>query len=167
LIIASLAGVAVLAIIIQAGLAYGNSRGSRSIDSADPDGQDVNAIQVQAGTCLVDVPANGVVARVTSIACTTAHHAEIVAEYPLSGDVWPGRDSVEDQVMGFCGSFVQPGSEATSMFKPGDWEDGLRWVAWLPTEESWKADERSGLCVAYRDGDIVGSFVAGTATFSN
>jgi hypothetical protein len=158
---------ALLAIIIQAGIMYGNSRGSDTATVTDPNGQEINAIQVQVGTCLVAIPADGRVGRVTAVPCDTPHRAEVVAEYPLSGDAWPGRLSVEDQVLDYCGAFIQPGFETTSMFKPGDWESGLRWVAWLPTEESWKADERSGLCVAYRDGNIVGSFVAGTAAFSN
>ncbi len=133
----------------------------------DPSGQEINAIQAQPGTCLKDVPPDGLVAQVTAVPCSTAHRAEVVATYPVSGDAWPGRQVVEDEVLGYCGAVIQPGFDAGSMFRTSDWEDGLRWVAWLPTEKSWQANERSGLCIAYRDGDIMGSFVARTATFSN
>jgi hypothetical protein len=149
------------------GLAVGKGRGTSTVNATDPSGQAINAIQAAPATCLATLPEGSTVARVTAVPCTTPHRAEVVSSYAVSGDAWPGADTVNSEVMGHCASFIQPGFAASSMFKSSDWDDGLRWVAWLPTEASWAANERTGVCVAYRDGDIVGSFVAGTATFVN
>jgi hypothetical protein len=152
---------------IELGLSFGREKGTEVPVVSNPNGVEINAIQADVGTCLATLPQDGAVARVIAVPCGTPHRAEVVSSYRLVGDAWPGQDSVESQVLGHCGSFIQPGFDVDSMFKTSDWEDGLRWVAWLPTEESWGIDERSGVCVVYRTDDIVGSFVAGTATFTN
>lgn len=149
------------------GLNVGHSRGTASPVLTGADGTEINAIQAEPGTCLSALPEDGVVARASAVSCDSPHHAEVVLSVPVSGDTWPGRDAVAERVLARCGEFIQPGFADDAMFKPGDWQDGLRWVAWLPTERSWAGDERSGVCVAYRDGDILGSFVAGTAAFTN
>ena len=53
------------------------------------------------------------------------------------------------------------------MFTATDWDAGLRWVAWVPTEDGWGAGERTGMCVVYREGKMNGSFVDSSATFIN
>ncbi|MCJ7827369.1 MAG: septum formation family protein [Demequinaceae bacterium] len=153
--------------IIELGLSLGRARGTEDATVVNPDGATINAIQVTAGTCLAELPDDSAVSRVTAVPCNVPHKAEVVSSYRLAGNTWPGRESVEDRVLSHCGSLIQPGFDADSMFKTSDWEDGLRWVAWLPTERSWGMDERSGVCVVYRSGDMVGSFIAGTATFTD
>ncbi|MBN2176599.1 MAG: septum formation family protein [Demequinaceae bacterium] len=165
IILGFLAVILLLVGIVQLGLSVGRDMGTEEASVTDSDGTTINAIQVTAGTCLTDIPENGEVSRVIAVPCTVPHKAEVVSVYRLAGDDWPGRASVEDRVLDHCGSFIQPGFDADSMFKTSDWEDGLRWVAWLPTEQSWDMDERSGACVVYRTGTIIGSFVAGTAAF--
>jgi len=155
----------VFAGIVDLGLKVGRSRGTEAPTVTEPDGSTINALQADVGTCLASIPENGEVARVVAVPCTVPHQAEVVASHQIQGDAWPGRDVVESEVLNHCGSFIQPGSGSDAMFQTGDWSKGLRWVAWIPTEQSWGADERSGMCVVYRDGDIVGSFVTGTATF--
>ncbi len=166
-ILGALGVVLVLVGIIALGLSLGRENGTDTPVVTNPNGIEINAIQADPGICLAVLPEDGVVARVTAVPCGTPHRAEVVSSYRLAGDSWPGDESVETQVLGHCGSFIQPGFDADSMFKPSDWEDGLRWVAWLPTEKSWGIDERSGVCVVYRNSDIVGSFVEGTAAFIN
>lgn len=156
-----------LAGFVNLGLSVGKSRGTDAPDITDPDGTTINALQVEVGTCLTDLPENGEVARVVAVPCTIPHQAEVVASHRIQGDSWPGRDAVTSEILDRCGAFVQPGFDSDSMFKTSDWNDGLRWVAWIPTEESWGMDERSGMCVVYREGDIVGSFIMGTATFAD
>lgn len=159
--------VGLLAAIVVAGLAFGHDRGSSAVDVTNPDGVEINAIQADTGTCLEQIPDDGSVARVTAVPCEVAHRAEVVSTVAFSESVWPGAETVSRKVLDECGAFIQPGSSGSSMFQPRDWQDGLRWVAWLPTEESWASDERSGRCVVYRDAGLLGSFVAGTATFAN
>jgi hypothetical protein len=159
--------VAAIVVTVQVGFGFGKSRGTASVEVTDPDGTTINAIQVEPGTCLIHIPENGDVPRVTAVPCNVPHHGEVVFASTLVGDMWPGTASVQEHVIDECGAFIQPSFDADAMFKPGDWEDGLRWVAWLPTEASWASGERDGYCVVYRQHEIVGSFVTGTATFSN
>jgi hypothetical protein len=162
-----LAVVLLLVGIIQLGLSVGRSKGTEDVAVTDPEGATINAIQATTGTCLAELPENGHVSRVLAVSCGFPHKAEVVSSYRLAGDDWPGQQSVKDQVLDHCGAFIQPGFDPDSMFKTSDWEDGLRWVAWLPTEKSWSMDERSGVCIVYRTGDIIGSFMDGTATFAD
>jgi hypothetical protein len=155
----------VFAGIVDFGLKVGRDKGTDTPTITDPDGTTINALQVSSGMCLVSLPDNGEVARVVAVPCTEPHQAEVVASHQIQGDGWPGRDAVESEMLDHCGAFIQPGFGADAMFRTSDWEDGLRWVAWIPTEQSWGANERSGMCVVYRADGIVGSFVTGTATF--
>lgn len=167
----ALSGLVVVGLLVAGtvilGLDVGRSRGTETPNEVNPDGTTINALQVRIGTCLEDIPEDGAVARVVAVPCSVPHRAEVVSSHQIQGDSWPGRDAVVSEVLDHCGSFIQPGFGADSMFQTGDWENGLRWVAWIPTEESWGMDQRSGQCVVYRGGDIVGSFAAGTATFTD
>src|SRR5690606_4075897 len=122
-------------------------------------GTEVNSIQVTLGMCLRDAPAqDGSVGRVTVVPCAGRHQAEAVASYAFLAEEWPGAEAVREQVLDYCGQVVQPGR----MFHVEDWERGLRWVAWAPTEHTWKEGDRTGLCVAYREAGLLGSFHSGT-----
>ncbi len=161
------AGIGALALVIWAGVEFGHSIGSSDFTVEDPDGLTVNAIQVGAGTCLSTLPESGTVAQANAVWCSVPHEAEAVAEFTFPGDEWPGREVVIATLLDFCGSFIQPGYADSSMFNATDWDAGLRWVAWTPTERSWAADERTGVCVVYREGQISGSFVDSSAAFLN
>jgi hypothetical protein len=146
-------------------LELGHSLGSSDFTVEGSDGLTVNAIQVGTGTCLSTLPEDGIVARAEAVQCDVPHEAEAVADYTFTEDQWPGREEAVSTLLDFCGSFIQPGYSDSSMFTAADWEAGLRWVAWAPTESSWAADERTGVCVVFRDGEISGSFVDSSATF--
>ena len=155
----------VLILVGVVGVSWGRSIGTATPTIADLDGELINAIQAEPGMCLEDVPGDGSVAQVNAMPCSVPHRAEVVASYVFAGDAFPGRDQVTAELLAYCGDVVQPGFDSASMFQPNDWNDGVRWVAWVPTEDSWSFGEAGGVCVAYRDADMVGSFVAGTVTF--
>jgi hypothetical protein len=161
------AGIGTLALATWVGLELGHSIGSADVTVEGSDLLTVNAIQVGAGTCLLTLPEGGIVARAEAVGCDVPHEAEAVADFTITDDEWPGREAAVSTLLDFCGSFIQPGYSGSSMFTATDWEAGLRWVAWAPTESSWAADERTGVCVVYRDGKISGSFVDASATFVN
>ena len=161
------AGLAALALATWAGLEVGHAIGTADVTATDASGQMINAIQVAPGTCLAKLPSNGTVATADAVACATPHEAEAVADYTFTGDAWPGRSAVVSKLLDFCGSFVQPGYSGSAMFTATDWDAGLRWVAWAPTERSWADHQRTGTCVVYREGQIQGSFVDSSATFVN
>lgn len=161
------AAIALVALAAWGGMEVGHAIGTADVTVTGGTAQSINAIQAKAGTCLQKLPANGSVAKVSAISCALPHQAEVVAEYAFTGDQWPGRDAATSTVLGFCGSFVQPGYSDSSMFTTTDWNDGLRWVAWSPTASSWASNQRTGVCVVYRDGQITGSFINSSATFVN
>lgn len=161
------AGIGALALVTWGGLEFGHFVGSSDFTLEGSDGRSVNAIQVSTGTCLVTLPEAGIVARAEAVRCDVPHEAEAVADFTFPDDEWPGREAVVATLLGYCGSVIQPGYSGSSMFTATDWDAGLRWVAWAPTESSWAADERTGVCVVYRDGKISGSFVDSSATFVN
>ena len=161
------AGIGALALVIWGGLEFGRFVGSSDVSVEGTDSQTVNAIQVVAGTCLSTLPDSGRVAEVEAIRCDIAHEAEAVAEYTFTVDEWPGRDQAVSTLLDYCGSVIQPGYSGSSMFTATDWDAGLRWVAWVPTEDGWGEGERTGTCVVYRDGKMSGSFVDRSATFVN
>ncbi len=160
------ASIGLMGLVGWLGVELGHAWGSVPVGQPDAPG-DYNAIQVAVGTCLSSLPESGTVATVGVTPCQVPHVAEAVADYAFPGEEWPGRDVVVEELLDFCGSTIQPGYSGDSMFASSDWEAGLRWVAWAPTERSWGAGERTGLCVAYRDAGIQGSFLAQTATFVN
>lgn len=147
------------------GAAAGRAIGTGTPTITDRDGERINAIQVEPGMCIEALPGNGAVAQVTAIPCDVVHQAEAVAGFSVGGDEWPGRSEVLRATLDYCGTFIQPGFDATAMFQPTDWGAGLRWVAWIPTEESWRSGQQTGLCVVYRENGLQGSFVSGTASF--
>jgi hypothetical protein len=161
------AGLAALAFATWAGLEVGHRVGTSDVTVTDASVQTINAIQVGPGTCLKRLPSNGTVATADAVGCAAPHEAEAVADYTFTGDEWPGRSTVVSKLLDFCGSFVQPGYSGSSMFTATDWDAGLRWVAWAPTERSWADNQRTGVCVVYTEGLVEGSFVDSSATFVN
>lgn len=128
--------------------------------------ESINAVQAAVGLCLEGVGANGRVETVTAVPCDVSHGAEIVADFDFSGETFPGTTAVRTELLDFCSDVIQPGNSAAAMFQSSDWEQGLRWVAWVPSADAWESGIRRGVCVAYRDGGtLVGSFVAGTVQF--
>jgi hypothetical protein len=161
------AALVVVALATWGGVEVGHAIGTAKVTLTGSSPRTINAIQAKAGTCLEKLPANGNVGTVSAIPCSVPHRAEVVADYAFTGDKWPGRDAAASTLLAFCGSFVQPGYSDSSMFTTTDWTDGLRWVAWAPTDRSWASNQRTGVCVVYRDGPITGSFVDSSATFVN
>jgi hypothetical protein len=161
------AGLAAIALAVWAGLEVGHNIGTADLSASDASDQTINAIQLAPGMCLARLPSNGTVATADAVGCAVPHRAEAVAAYTFTGDEWPGRSAVVSKLLDFCGSFVQPGYSDSSMFTATDWDAGLRWVAWAPTERSWAESERTGVCVVYTEGQLEGSFIDSSATFVN
>ena len=148
------------------GAVIGHAAGTSPSFLSAPAGTEVNVVQLGVGDCITEVPDGERVGRVTAVPCTTAHHAEVVATMDYLEATWPGEESARDQLVAYCGAEIQPGVDADAPFKPADWADGLRWVAWVPTRAAWDDDERTGLCIVTVDADVYGSFVAGTAEWA-
>lgn len=126
------------------------SLGSRTLGEVDGPTQ-ANARQLAPGHCVEQLPADGVVDRVTVVPCGEPHEAEVIASLELDDGEWPGAREVRRTVERACEM------DAAQL------EAGHRPVVWTPGEESWGQGDRTGLCLAWApDGAVVGSWSDGT-----
>ncbi|WP_062517714.1 septum formation family protein [Demequina gelatinilytica] len=118
------------------------------------------AVAVVAGICLEEVPAvTDPAGSVTAVACGTPHLAEAVAERTFTEEAWPGDDAVAAAMLDFCPRQV-------ARIVPASLADGLAWRAWTPSEASWTAGDRTGLCLVSAASPLTGSLERGTAAWS-
>ncbi|MCK0117659.1 septum formation family protein [Isoptericola sp. S6320L] len=143
----SVLGVVVLVVVAAAG---GSWLVNRAHDRAwEPVAGDVaepgtvNAVQLVLGSCLADVPDSATVGTVEVVPCRDAHVAQVVGRHDSTVDeVWPGADVVQARAARACTpELVGARAEASGL------ADDLTWVLWTPSEESWEAGDRAGLCV--------------------
>jgi len=105
----------------------------------DVDGPiDVHVRQLTVGSCVRTVPSGGT-DEVTVVPCGSEHEARVVSQYAFDDDRWPGAQAVRDRVAGSC---ILSADEAAS---------GVRAVALVPTEGSWRQGDRQGLCLLTPD----------------
>lgn len=108
--------------------------------------------RLATGHCLGALPDDGAVGRVEVVPCEQPHAAQVISEFRFAPDaVWPGQDGANARVAIACEL-----SEA-------EVEAGVELVTWAPTERSWDDGDRTGLCVAHRDGGLTGSLLDGSA----
>lgn len=99
----------------------------------------VSAVQLVLGTCLDELPPDGEVTRVRAVPCADEHRAQVVARTDLGADeTWPGQAAVDRRVARVC---------TADVLGPDAPED-VELVVWSPTEASWRAGDRTGLCLA-------------------
>lgn len=98
----------------------------------------VHVRQLTVGSCVRSAP-DGATDRVTVVPCQDEHAAQVVSTYLFDADSWPGAASVRSQVVGSC------------TISAAEAEAGVRAVALVPTQESWRQGDRAGLCLLTRD----------------
>ena len=103
----------------------------------------LHSAQVVSGMCLREI---GDTARpVVAVDCGESHAAEVVSSYTFSAGAWPGDDSAADAVIGYCAGQLAVGGPLASAAQ------GREWVVWVPSEATWKAGDRKGLCIVFSD----------------
>ncbi|GAA1719493.1 hypothetical protein GCM10009809_14120 [Isoptericola hypogeus] len=140
------AGGLVAALLVATGVALGvdaardGAWAPVSADVTEP--REVNAVQLVLGSCVADLPADGPVGRVLVVPCTDRHEAQVVGRSDAEpGAVWPGADDAAAGSARTCGpALLGPEGREEA--------DALRFVVWAPTEASWEAGDRAGLCLA-------------------
>lgn len=108
-----------------------------------------HARQLEPGHCLVVLPEDGTVDRVSVGPCDRGHRAEVVGVTTLPDGPWPGQEEVVDRVVASC---EMDNAQLEAGFVP---------VVWTPSEQSWAQGDRRGLCLAAAPGVARGSWTAG------
>ncbi len=125
---------------------------TRPLPADVPEPVTARAVQVVTGNCLAALPDDGEVDRVEVVPCAEPHAAQAVTAYEFGPDAaWPGAAQAAATVAAAC--------DLTAAER----ESGLRAVAWAPTERSWAAGDRAGLCLAVLPEPARGSLLDGSA----
>lgn len=154
---ASRLGVSVICALVLSGCALlggGPADAERDADGAVVASQEASVFSLDVGDCLNTADlASGELDAIPTLPCAEPHDSEIYAEILLTGDEWPGLDSVDTQVDDFC--YAQfPGFVGVSYQ-----ESVLYYITVTPTQTSWEqADDRIGQCIVIDDdGGVTGS----------
>ncbi|MEG3616279.1 septum formation family protein [Isoptericola haloaureus] len=114
----------------------------------------VNAVQLVLGSCLSGASTEGGVGAVEVVPCADPHVAEVVGRTDAASDaIWPGEDVVAARTARGCTADLL-GPQARAEAAPS-----VAFVVWTPTEDSWAAGDRTGLCVAVLDEERTGSLL--------
>jgi len=106
----------------------------------------LHSAQVVAGMCLLAIePADGPAGTATVVACDQPHSAEALASYPFASDEWPGPAEIRRTVLDFCSTQLGPDGPLSRA------ATNRTWVAWTPSERTWAAGDRTGLCIVSSD----------------
>lgn len=123
-------------IAVQVGLTARESR----LTPAAPDATGrLHSAQIVSGMCIQNLGDEAGVVWVVS--CDTDHDAQVVSTYKFSGDGFPGDDAVASAALDYCASQLTAGAPLADSAR------GREWVAWVPSEGTWKAGDRSALCI--------------------
>lgn len=114
-----------------------------------------HAVQLVLGSCVAELPDDGVVRQVQAVPCAAEHEAQVVGRTDAAPDaVWPGEQAAAARVARTCGpDLLGPAAREAGA------GDGLRFVVWAPSEDSWADGDRAGLCLAASDAPRTGSLL--------
>ena len=102
-----------------------------------------HSVQVVSGMCLKEL--GDAAGNVVAVDCDDPHAAEAVSSYPFKGQEWPGDEEVARTALAYCTSQLAPGGPLAAA------AEGRSWVAWVPSEGTWKGGDRLGLCIVSSD----------------
>jgi len=95
--------------------------------------------QLVAGHCLKALPDADEIGAVVVVPCKSGHRAEVVATVELAGDDGGARPPSED----LAATVEQTCARVAVLGAPPD----ARYVAWVPSADSWLRGDRRGLCL--------------------
>jgi len=130
----------------------GCSGGSPEVDvTATPDTA-VDAVDLQAGMCILDESSASTVTSVEVVPCTKQHDAEVFATILLADGAFPGGDAISKAAIDQCA--VQFANFVGVAFA----NSVLTYEYYAPSETTWNAGDREVLCLI-RDpaGPVTGS----------
>lgn len=103
----------------------------------------VRATDVEVGDCIKDVPTNvSDVFRVPKVSCDKPHHSEVFAIFRVSGNEFPGEQSIESEYGQKCGPALED-------YAPAAADDALIRIDILyPIRSGWERGDRDVVCIA-------------------
>ena len=104
----------------------------------------VGANEVNAGDCLTELPASGLVLTVDTAPCGDPHEGEIFAVMNMPDGDFPGQAAIEEYQNKCAPELVKYSPEAAR-----DPEVGL--FVLYPSEDSWREGDRTVTCIATSD----------------
>jgi hypothetical protein len=143
--VAVIAAVAVAAVAVAGvlGVQAVRGRGWEPLPSPVTEATDAHAVQLVLGTCVAELPDDGLVRRVRAVPCEEPHAAQVVGRTDAPAEaVWPGEGAAAARVSRACGpDLLGPAA--------GDrGAESVAFVVWSPSEDSWARGDRTGLCLA-------------------
>ena len=147
-------------------LATSLSPGQSGADTADDDpgtsGEPFAPLDLGVGTCFDDPPAEVEMVTpedVPALDCEFPHDNEVIGNFNVGGEGFPGTDTVQTQADGLCRSAFEEyiGSEYETSAYDFSW--------YFPTAESWEVGGTNIICFAYNaDLSTITGSVAGTGS---
>jgi hypothetical protein len=99
----------------------------------------LHSAQIVSGMCIEELGDDA--APVVVVDCAEPHSAEAVTAWLFDGDEFPGDAQATSTVLRYCAAQLE-GDGPLAMAA-----QGRAWVAWVPSEGTWKAGDRTGLCI--------------------
>jgi hypothetical protein len=122
-----------------------------STELAEP--REAHAVQLVLGSCVEALPDDGPVGLVQAVSCAEPHEAEVVGRTDAPADaIWPGDETLASRGSRSCGADMLGAAAREAA-------DGLRFVVWTPSEESWAVGDRTTLCLAAGSEPTTGSLL--------
>jgi hypothetical protein len=117
--------------------------------------------QIVTGMCLKDAPdAAASSGPVKVVRCSDPHHGEALVSYTLTAKAWPGAEVARAEVTSFCAEQVDPD---VGYIPPSAAAPDYEWLAWVPTADTWRLGDRTGVCIVTTKTPVAGLYGAGTA----
>jgi hypothetical protein len=109
------------------------------------------------GPCVNVESENGVLASWNEVSCDGPRHAEVTYSAAFNDGPFPGDEYLEGQASGTC----RDAFEGYVGVAPEQSSYEFSWI--VPTEETWAAGSRHGICVVVAgDGDVLTGVVKGS-----
>ena len=117
---------------------------------ADKDGSSVRPTSLAVGDCLTEIPDSYRVLRIDTVDCAQPHLGEVYANIDIPGDDFPNSTRLE--------AYQDECSPALEEFSPEAMiDESIGLFVLYPTEDTWKAGDRTVTCIATSESPLTGS----------